>query len=304
MNKRVGLIGTITRDVISSDSGMTHEDLGGIFYQAAALSGLNTGISLYSNIGEDLALRVDRILREWPAVDVSGMRHVPCPSNFVRLHYPEKGEREEILESVVPAIESKRVRDDLASLDMLVAVCNSGFDILLEEWRKIVHQSECPLWFDVHSLALSKVIGQPRKYIALHEWRDWLRDVTCVQANAMELSSMMGRPGKSLTHEDFSIFGAKAFEQNVKTVFVTLGREGVLVMSPAESKKLAFSDSVHVRDTTGCGDVFCAATVAKLVRGDDLFDAARFGVQLAARAAEVKGFEETYALASRYVHRS
>jgi sugar/nucleoside kinase (ribokinase family) len=279
---------------------MIYEDLGGILYQAAVLSGLETGVSLFSNIGEDLYPRVDQILRKWPAVDASRMYRVPTPSNFVRLHYPESGEREEVLESVVPSLESERVRDDRISLDMIIAVCNSGFDIILEEWRKIVHESGCPVWFDVHSLALSKKIGQPREYVPLPEWPDWVKGVTYVQANEMELSCLLGRPGKTLTREDFSTFGASAFEEGVKAVFITLGRDGVLVMSSRESQRISFSDTVNVRDTTGCGDVFCAAVAAKLVRGSALFDAARFGVQLAARAAEVRGIEETFALASQW----
>jgi sugar/nucleoside kinase (ribokinase family) len=300
MSKRVGLIGTVTHDVISSDSGEIHEDLGGILYQAAALCGLENRVSLYTNIGEDLAPGVDQILRNWPGVDASCMRVVPTPSNHVRLHYPESGEREEILESVVPAIEAERVRDDLVHRDILIAVCNSGFDVILEEWRKIVHDSECPVWFDVHSLALEKELGQPRKYAPFPEWRRWIEGVTYVQANVMELSCMLGHPGKSLTHEDFSAFGARAFELGVKAVFVTLGPDGVMVMSPGESKRLSPSETVLVRDTTGCGDVFCSAVVAKLVRGVDIFDAARFGVWLAARAAKVRGVEETFALASQF----
>jgi sugar/nucleoside kinase (ribokinase family) len=182
---------------------------------------------------------------------------------------------------------------------MLVVVCNSGYDIILEEWRKIVRASECPVWFDVHSLALSKVIGHAREYVPLPEWWRWIKDVTYVQANLMELSCMVGHPGKTLTHEDFSTFSTRAFEQGVKAVFITLGPDGVLVMSHRELKRFSLSNTIDVLDTTGCGDVFCAAAIAKLVRGANLFDAARFGVRLAARAAEIKGVEDTFALASQ-----
>ena len=133
MSKQVGLIGTVTHDVIGSDSGNTYEGLGGILYQAAALCGLNTKAFLYANIGEDLAHQIDKIIEKWPDLDTAGMRKVPYASNLVHLHYPESGGRVEILESVVPAIESDRVLDDLPSLDMLVTVCNSGYDIILEE---------------------------------------------------------------------------------------------------------------------------------------------------------------------------
>jgi len=299
MSKRVGLIGTVTHDVISSDAGKAFEGLGGILYQAAALCGLKTEVSVYCNIGEDLAPRTDRIIGKWPALDASRISRIPVPSNLVRLHYPRRGERVEILESVVPAIESERVIDDLPDLDMLTAVCNSGYDIILEEWRKIVRASVCPVWFDVHSLALSKGIGRPRTYIPLTEWRHWVQEVSYVQANLMELSCMVGYPGKALTLDDVSAFSAKAFEEGVEAVFITLGREGVLVISPKKLERFSSPETVNVLDTTGCGDVFCAATIAKLIRGADPFDAASFGVRLAAKAAGVEGVEETYALAFR-----
>ncbi len=299
MSKQVGLIGTVTHDLISSDTRKSYEGLGGILYQAGTLCALNTKASLYTNVGEDLVPQVEHIIGKWPNLDASCIRKVPAPSNHVRLHYPEEGERVEILESVVPAIDSDRVLDNLCSLDMLVKVCNSGYDIIMEEWRKIVCASECPVWFDVHSLVLSREIGKPRKYVPLPEWRYWAKDVAYVQANRMELSCMVGHPGKTLTHEDYSTIGIRAFEVGVKAAFITLGREGVLVMSPDESRKISLSDTVDVQDTTGCGDVFCAATVAKLVRGADPFDAAHFGVRAAAMAAEIQGIEETFTFASQ-----
>ena len=83
-------------------------------------------------------------------------------------------------------------------------------------------------------------------------------------------------------------------------MFVTLGHTGVLVISPGYMRRVALSGTVNALDTTGCGDVFCAATAANLVRGASLFEAARFGVELAAKAAETKGIDETFALASRF----
>jgi len=300
LGKRIGLIGTATHDVISSDAGPIHEGPGGILYQAAVLCGLKTKTSLHTNIGEDLAPWLDQHTDKWPALDSTGVRRLSIQSNRVRLHYPEREERVEILESVVPAIESDNVLNDLPYLDMLVAVCNSGYDISLEEWRRIVDVSACPVWFDVHSLALSKEIGQPRSYVPLPGWAQWIKDVAYVQANRMELSCMTGHPGTVLSQSDFSEFADGAFKEGVEAVFVTLGRDGVLVISPGHMRRLALAGTVNALDTTGCGDVFCAATAANLVRGANLFEAARFGVELAAKAAETKGIDETFALASRF----
>lgn len=54
-------------------------------------------------------------------------------------------------------------------------------------------------------------------------------------------------------------------------------------------EKMCSSPPKKVVDTTGCGDVFCAATVAKIVEGNDPFPAAFFGIQRAAQTASRKG---------------
>jgi len=299
MTKLFGLLGTVTHDVISSASGDTHAGLGGVLYQAAVLCSLGAKVSLRTNLGEDLETDARRIMEQWRNLDTRGVCRVSSPANRVRLHYPERGERVEILESVVPPLDAKGIIDDLSEWDLIVMVFNSGFDIAFEGWRQIVRAAHCPVWLDVHSLALSKDVGRPRKYVSLHDWRDWIENVSYVQANRMELSCMLGRPGREPSEVEMYDFALKAFSIGVKAVFITLGREGVQVMTPAGSCRLSFLDEVRVVDTTGCGDVFCAAAAFELMRDADAFEAARSGVRLSAMAAGVRGIEETYALVSR-----
>jgi ribokinase len=83
----------------------------------------------------------------------------------------------------------------------------------------------------------------------------------------------------------------------LRAVFVTLGSDGVLVLTPVRSHIIVPSGSGKVEDTTGCGDVFCAVTVKDLVEGVDLFSAAQAGVELATLATAAKGIEETFELA-------
>ncbi len=295
-----GLIGTITYDEITFESGQRISGLGGVLYQASVLCGLGRDAFLYTNLGEELAGDVNKLVRKWPTLQKKGMRRVPGPGNRVHLHYPEKGERVEVLKSVVPPLDSGPVIEDLSRLGMLILVINSGYDLQLSHWRDIVESASCPIWIDVHSLFLSKEINSPRKYMPLGEWKEWVEGVNFLQANLKEVASMLGTPEDVPSESDLSRFGEKAFELGVEAVFVTLGKEGVLVLKRDRSLKISALQAGTVIDTTGCGDVFCGGAVVKLAMGKDPFDAARFGLELATQAVEIKGIAETFKLVKEY----
>ncbi len=93
MRTHFGLIGTITHDVITFDSGRSIKGIGGILYQAAVLCGLREDVFLYTNLGEELAADVEEKIRSWSTLRRDGINRVPGPGNQVHLHYPERGER-------------------------------------------------------------------------------------------------------------------------------------------------------------------------------------------------------------------
>jgi len=300
MSMNFGLIGTITHDEITFESGQRVTGLGGVLYQAAVLCGLGKKVFLYTNLGEELAEDFDELTKGWPTLKKEVVQRVPGPGNRVQLHYPERGERVEILKSVVPPLGPGPMIENLSELGMLILVINSGFDIRLSDWRDIVHSASCPIWLDIHSLLLSRELNVPRKYLPLDEWRKWAEGVSFLQANVKEVASMLGCSDKVPSEADLFRFGEKAFELGVKAVFLTLGKEGVLVMKPGQSLKIAAPRAGKVVDTTGCGDVFCGGTAVSLASGKDPFEAARLGLELATKAVEVKGIEETFKLVTGY----
>lgn len=300
MSKKFGLIGTVTHDFITSDSGQSFEGLGGVLYQAAVLCGLGKEVFLYSNLGEELIKDVERMTRDWTTLHKEGIRLVPGPGNQVYLHYPARGERVEVLKSVVPPLDSSQVLKKITEFGMLIMIVNSGFDLELSEWRKIVQAASCPVWLDIHSLLLSRELNVRRKYLTLAERKDWVKRVSFVQANAKEVATMLGQPDKVLSEPDISRFARMALRSGAKAVFVTLGKEGVLVVTREKSKKIKATKTKKVVDTTGCGDVFCAAAAAKLAEGEDPFASASFGLELATQAVSVRGIEESYFLASKH----
>ncbi len=282
--------------------------LGGILYQAAALCGFDEDVHLHSNVGLDLLDEVKAAIGAWTTLRASGIRPVPGAGNRVHLHYPLNGERHETLESVVSGLDPEPIRRELPQYDFLIAVINSGFDIELEDWRGIVRSARCPVWLDVHSLVLTKVLNAERRYRALPEWHDWVEGVAYLQANRKEAACLLGRPDgpegwPSADSGEAIRFSEEAFAAGVRAVFLTLGNEGALVMTPAGRKIIPSPRAGRPVDTTGCGDVFCAVAASALARGEDPFDAAERGVDLAARAASVSGIQATYELARLFAQR-
>ena len=290
------MLGTVTHDVITQASGRVLSGEGGILYQAAGLCGLGQQVTLYSHIGRDIFARVKPMIDRWPTCDSSGIRVVPGPGNGVFLHYPEKGERVEILESHVPPLRPDRLLKELPDIGFLILVINSGFDIALRDWRRIVGRTECPIWFDAHSLALTLELHTARRYRPLPEWRDWAAETSYLQANLKEVASMLGDPERTPSRDRLDRFGELAFEVGIQAVFVTLGEDGVLVLLPQGTTKVGPGEAKNVVDTTGCGDIFCAGAAAMLASGADPVEAAAFGAELASEAAGVSGIESTYNL--------
>lgn len=303
MSKRIGLLGTITHDAISYESGLTFEGIGGVLYQAAVLCGLGKDVALHTNLGVELVPQMEKITQSWSHLHREGIQQVPGPGNRVELHYPDKGERIEVLKSVVPALSAAQIVRDLPEFGMLLLVLNSGFDIELRDWKNIARSASYPVWIDIHSLALAKKLQEPRNYVSLIEWEEWVEGIDYLQANKQEVASMLGFPKRLLREEEITHFGKRAFELGVKAVFMTLGREGGIVMTPEGLRKIASLEAERMVDTTGCGDVFCGATAAKLMDGLDPFASASFGLGLATEAVGLKGIEETYFLAKRHRER-
>lgn len=294
----IAVVGTVSSDRIAYESGAAFSGIGGILYQAAVLAGLGDEVRLVANVGADAAPEAEILWSAWPGLKSRGVRVVPGAGNRVNLFYPAAGERREVLDSVVPPLEPERITAAAAPDCALVLVAlNSGFDIELESWRRAVDGLACPVWLDIHSLALDRALGRHRPYVALPEWRRWARGVRYLQANRQEVACMLGHPAVLPDPDELSAFTRLAFAAGVSAVFVTLGPEGVLVAAPAGARTFAAPAAGRIVDTTGCGDVFCAGAAHRLVRGASLEDAAAFGVGLAARAVGVSGMRETYEMA-------
>ena len=101
-----------------------------------------------------------------------------------------------------------------------------------------------------------------------------LKQVDVVTPNEIEAGILTDM--KVETEEDAQKAAQILLNKGVKNVVITMGKNGVFVMTP-DRKEFIPSMKVKAVDTTGAGDAFNGGFVTALAEGKDIFEAARFG---------------------------
>ena len=126
--------------------------------------------------------------------------------------------------------------------------------------------------------------------------RDALLQADPLMANEHEAALVLQQLGHEVTEEDSKNpekLAADLLDAGFASVVLTLGAAGALVATP-EGSELVPSPKVTAVDTTGAGDAFAGALVARLDAGDSLLDAAHHAVRVAAYAVTGRGAQDSY----------
>ncbi|MCL1056905.1 PfkB family carbohydrate kinase [Shewanella gelidimarina] len=129
-----------------------------------------------------------------------------------------------------------------------------------------------------------RVVLNPAPY---HEDTPTLLEfVDVITPNETEASLMTGIEVTDLSSAKLA--AEKINQMGVNTVVITRGSQGVLVYENEHFKEVAAIKCV-VTDTTGAGDAFNGALVAQMVKGETLFNAAKYANAYASLAVEREG---------------
>ncbi len=101
-----------------------------------------------------------------------------------------------------------------------------------------------------------------------------LQKVNIVTPNEIEAGILTDM--KVETIDDAEKAARILMDKGVENVVITMGKNGVFVMTP-DRKEFIPSLTVKAVDTTGAGDAFNGGFVTALSEGKDIFEAARFG---------------------------
>lgn len=300
--KRLGVIGTMVWDRIYGRSVTPEpvEEWGGIAYALAAFEATlpeDWELVPLIKVGRDMAAEADAFLRSLTRVPAHArFVQVPEPNNRVVLHYSSLQRRTECMYGGIPGWRWAELGPMVSDLDALYVNFISGYELDLEAATALRRGFSGPIYADLHSLLLDVAEDGLRRPRGLPDAPAWFSCFDAVQLNEDEL----GRIGP-----DPLAVAASALEHGAGLLVVTLGprgavyfaapsfgfrhRDGPQVAGPIRTARLPLAEIAEEGDSTGCGDVFGATTVASLLRGDDLEAALREANRLAARNLSAHG---------------
>jgi hypothetical protein len=287
----VGVIGSLVWDEIHGRDpaeGVV-EEWGGIAY---ALAGLDAHlpeqwqIVPLIKVGSDMAARAREFLGTLRRL-APGARcvEVPVANNRVVLRYESTERRCERMSGGVPAWTWTELGPMVRDLDALYVNFISGFEMCLGTAESLRRAFRGTIYADLHSLLLGMHGDGIRVLKPLPEAPSWFGCFDVIQVNEDEMRQLGPDP---LT------LAAGMLEAGVTALIVTLGPRGVVYVSghstgPARTALVPAPRTDGTLDPTGCGDVFGAATFARLLAGEQLEAAIVAGAAAGARNAGFRG---------------
>ncbi|MCC7355206.1 MAG: ribokinase [Anaerolineae bacterium] len=183
---------------------------------------------------------------------------------------------------VVPQANRALTVDDVDEAADAIAVC----DVLLL-------QLEIPLEIAARAAFVARQAGRtvilnpaPAQPVP----RDLLAAVDILVPNEGEIAALTGHKPDGVPAALEAARSLRVTYADLKTVIVTLGEHGALVISP-EGETHVPAYRVKAVDTTAAGDAFCGALAVALGRGEPLLEAVRYGNAAGALSVTVAGAE-------------
>lgn len=225
------------------------------------LGSLGVSVALISAIGNDAAGEIAVATTRAAGVDLSlCLREDTATGSYVAV-LDEKGELVSavndmrILESLKPE-SVKPHRDALEAAKFVVVDCNTRPDLL----------DYLALNFSEKLIVEPVSVSKSQKLLNLLD----KHEVFLATPNRDQIEAMTDT-------DDMDQACQNLHERGLRNLIVHLGSEGALLSSGKGIKNIHAASQAQVRDVTGAGDASVAGLVYGLLKGYDIFKAARFG---------------------------
>ena len=301
---KITVIGTINKDTIIFPAGRRTKSFGGILYNLSALSGLGgKWLEIYPvcNLGYDVYDEVEKILKKYDNVKLDGINRVKDKNNHAFLFLDEDNQRKEILQNKVPPLSFNQIEPFLDS-NMILVNFISGFDIGLDDLKRMRKKTDAVIFMDVHSLTLGIDKDGKRFYETPENWQEYIKQADLVQTNLMELNVLSGKDLKSL--KQIRELGNNVLSSGPSVLLVTLGEDGAVMIYREDGiNKFKKRKGIKIRefkDATGCGDVFSAGFLVCYGHTGDIILSLDFANQVAAEKCKISGVEDVARLLEKF----
>ncbi len=128
-----------------------------------------------------------------------------------------------------------------------------------------------------------KLFGLVSNMSLAAERRDFLMKFDNFICNQLEAGILFADDYSTKTREELcDIISEKVVKAKITSMVVTMGAEGAVYADSNGNKGWCKARKVHVKDTTGAGDSFCAGVAIGLTYGKSLAESVEIGTTLAA----------------------
>lgn len=115
------------------------------------------------------------------------------------------------------------------------------------------------------------------------ERRDFLQQTACFICNQQEAGILFSDNYMDKNAEQLQqILAQKVAQAKIPSMIVTMGAQGAVYATVDGTSGFCPARQVHVKDTAGAGDAFCAGAAIGLTYGKDMAQACEIGAHLAA----------------------
>ena len=241
--------------------------------QAVQISRLGTPSLLVTAVGNDAYAQVGRDLWAIEGIDESAVVTVDAPTMIGFIIVDQEGEnRIALAPGALDAIDSAAIEPSMATIlecDMVVV----SWELSPSIGHDIIRRAK--------AAGLTTVCNTAPAVEIPDDVLECLDYVIPNEGEALTIANLKGWPTDSLD----SI--AAAFKKSgARNVIITLGSDGVLLMSEDETIRIPAVPARKVVDTTGAGDSFVGSFAHAIARGSEVKEAVRFAATAASIAVE------------------
>lgn len=280
------VIGHSVTDTINYKTQVTKKP-GGIFYTVLTLENFKNSEDEI-HLCTSLSSKDEHLFLElYDRINCEHVNYIDEISQVSLTLFDDK-EREEKYSSLAPNLILPNV--DVNEFDGILINMITGFDISLEQLKKIRNNFDGPIYFDVHTFSRGVSKDMKRYFRPIPNFNVWAKNIDILQANELESKTLTGKIEETGIANELLKSGIKIF-------IITKAEAGARVFFKKDGKvESVFSSAkkITVQNSVGCGDVFGAVFFYRYIRNKNItesLNAANFAAGISTTYTKIEDYK-------------